>query len=168
MFIPQLIITLYTSYFTPQQAIKPATLQSQINVDSIALTIVIKSYERYAEKPYYLFNGYYIGYGHRNYERFSVINKWEADSLFYADFNHFYSLFSEVRNPKLRLLLTALSFNIGPYKVKKGMIYQFAKQNKVNQFIKLYLSYNKINGKYHKGLYTRRKQELKALQLCLN
>ena len=160
----QLIIAVYSNYL-PHKASKLSYPDFTINTDSIALTIVIKSYERYTDKPYYLFNGYYIGYGHRNYEHFSAIDKQIADSLFYSDFSHFYSLFPEVHNSKLRLLLAALSFNIGPYKVKKSRLYTFAINNNTQAFKNYYLNFSYICGRFHKGLYQRRKNEIRAVNL---
>lgn len=66
---------------------------------------------------------------------------------------------------KYRLLAGMLAYNIGENKVKKST---FLKElNKKNPNMKIvfiqYKAWNKYNGRFHKGLFKRRVEELKII-----
>lgn len=150
---------------TEVELLEPTTEIATIDIDSVNLIRIIKKHETLQLEQYYLFNGWYIGYGHLNKENYRIITKQQADSLFSIDFSQMYNFFSDVKDKRMRLLLASLAYNIGPYKVKKGNVYKYAVKGNKNAFIRSYLRYNKVNGKYHSGLYTRRVNELKTVKL---
>lgn len=108
----------------------------------------------------------YLGYGHRKlpgekYFRGYKMSEREADALLRKDLNKFIALFSDL-NPSDALLMGVLSCNIGLCAVKKSSVYRKLKAGERNIF-KSYTSHSKYKGKFHRGLYKRRCQELIAL-----
>lgn len=108
----------------------------------------------------------YVGYGHQvqpgePYRRGVQLTERQADALLRKDLNKFIGIFNDLR-PIDALLLGVLSYNIGPGAVKKSTVYRKLKAGDRNIF-KAYTSHCKYKGKFHKGLYKRRCQELAAL-----
>ena len=108
----------------------------------------------------------YLGYGHRKlpgekYFRGYKMSEREADMLLRKDLNKFIGIFNDLR-PMDALLMGVLSYNIGPGAVKKSSVYRKLKAGDRNIF-KAYTAHCKYKGKFHKGLYKRRCQELAAL-----
>lgn len=85
----------------------------------------------------------------------------EADVLLRKDLNKFIAIFDDLK-PMDALLLGVLSYNIGPGAVKKSSVYRKLKSGDRN-IIKAYTAHCKYKGRFHKGLYKRRCQELAAL-----
>ena len=85
----------------------------------------------------------------------------EADMLLRKDLNKFIGIFNDLK-PMDALLLGVLSYNIGPGAVKKSSVYRKLKAGDRNIF-KAYTAHCKYKGRFHKGLYKRRCQELAAL-----
>lgn len=108
----------------------------------------------------------YLGYGHRKlpgekYFRGYKMSEREADRLLRKDLNKFIGIFNDLK-PMDALLLGVLSYNIGPGAVKKSSVYRKLKAGDRNIF-KAYTAHCKYKGRFHKGLYRRRCQELAAL-----
>ena len=108
----------------------------------------------------------YLGYGHRKlpgekYFRGYKMSEREADMLLRKDLNKFIGIFNDLR-PMDALLMGVLSYNIGPGAVKKSSVYRKLKAGDRNIF-KAYTAHCKYKGRFHKGLYKRRCQELAAL-----
>ena len=108
----------------------------------------------------------YLGYGHRKlpgekYFRGYKMSEWEADMLLRKDLNKFIGIFNDLR-PMDALLMGVLSYNIGPGAVKKSSVYRKLKAGDRNIY-KAYTAHCKYKGRFHKGLYKRRCQELAAL-----
>lgn len=108
----------------------------------------------------------YLGYGHRKlpgekYFRGYRMSEREADMLLRKDLNKFIGIFNDLQ-PMDALLMGVLSYNIGPGAVKKSSVYRKLKAGDRNIF-KAYTAHCKYKGRFHKGLYTRRCQELAAL-----
>lgn len=108
----------------------------------------------------------YLGYGHRKlpgekYFRGYKMSEREADMLLRKDLNKFIGIFNDLK-PMDALLLGVLSYNIGPGAVKKSSVYWKLKAGDRNIF-KAYTAHCKYKGRFHKGLYKRRCQELAAL-----
>ncbi len=108
----------------------------------------------------------YLGYGHRKlpgekYFRGYKMSEREADMLLRKDLNKFIGIFNDLK-PMDALLMGVLSYNIGPGAVKKSSVYRKLKAGDRNIF-KAYTAHCKYKGRFHKGLYTRRCQELAAL-----
>ena len=108
----------------------------------------------------------YLGYGHRKlpgekYFRGYKMSEREADMLLRKDLNKFIGIFNDLR-PMDALLMGVLSYNIGPGAVKKSTVYRKLKAGDRNIF-KAYTAHCKYKGRFHKGLYKRRCQELAAL-----
>lgn len=110
----------------------------------------------------------YLGYGHRKlpgekYFRGYKMSEREADLLLRKDLNKFIGIFNDLK-PMDALLLGVLSYNIGPGAVKKSSVYRKLKAGDRNIFkFKAYTAHCKYKGRFHKGLYKRRCQELAAL-----
>ncbi len=85
----------------------------------------------------------------------------EADILLRKDLNKFIGIFNDLK-PMDALLMGVLSYNIGPGAVKKSSVYRKLKAGDRNIF-KAYTAHCKYKGRFHKGLYKRRCQELAAL-----
>ena len=85
----------------------------------------------------------------------------EADALLRKDLNKFIALFADFKKSDA-LLLGVLSYNIGPGAVKKSRVYRKLKAGDRNIF-KSYTAHCKYKGKFRKGLYKRRCQELAAV-----
>ena len=108
----------------------------------------------------------YLGYGHRKlpgekYFRGYKMSEREADMLLRKDLNKFIGIFNDLR-PMDALLMGVLSYNIGPGAVKKSTVYRKLKAGDRNIY-KAYTAHCKYKGRFHKGLYKRRCQELAAL-----
>ena len=108
----------------------------------------------------------YLGYGDRKlpgekYFRGYKMSEREADMLLRKDLNKFIGIFNDLK-PMDALLMGVLSYNIGPGAVKKSSVYRKLKAGDRNIF-KAYTAHCKYKGKFHKGLYKRRCQELAAL-----
>lgn len=108
----------------------------------------------------------YLGYGHRKlpgekYFRGYKMSEREADALLRKDLNKFIAIFNDLK-PMDALLLGVLSYNIGPGAVKKSSVYRKLKSGDRN-IVKAYTAHCKNKGRFHKGLYKRRCQELAAL-----
>lgn len=108
----------------------------------------------------------YLGYGHRKlpgekYFRGYKMSEREADMLLRKDLNKFIGIFNDLR-PMDALLMGVLSYNIGPGAVKKSSVYRKLKAGDRNIY-KAYTAHCKYKGRFHKGLYKRRCQELAAL-----
>ena len=108
----------------------------------------------------------YLGYGHRKlpgekYFRGYKMSEREADLLLRKDLNKFIGIFNDLK-PMDALLMGVLSYNIGPGAVKKSSVYRKLKAGDRNIF-KAYTAHCKYKGRFHKGLYKRRCQELAAL-----
>lgn len=108
----------------------------------------------------------YLGYGHRKlpgekYFRGYKMSEREADMLLRKDLNKFIGIFNDLK-PMDALLMGVLSYNIGPGAVKKSSVYLKLKAGDRNIF-KAYTVHCKYKGRFHKGLYKRRCQELAAL-----
>lgn len=108
----------------------------------------------------------YLGYGHRKlpgekYFRGYKMSEREADMLLRKDLNKFIGIFNDLK-PMDALLMGVLSYNIGPGAVKKSSVYRKLKAGDRNIY-KAYTAHCKYKGRFHKGLYTRRCQELAAL-----
>lgn len=110
----------------------------------------------------------YLGYGHRKlpgekyYKGYKMSEK-EADALLRKDLDKFIALFDDFE-PMDALLLGVLSYNIGPGAVKKSSVYQKLKSGD-RDIIKAYTAHCNYKGKFHKGLYRRRCQELSVLYI---
>ncbi len=108
----------------------------------------------------------YLGYGHRKlpgekYFRGYKMSEREADMLLRKDLNKFIGIFNDLK-PMDALLMGVLSYNIGPGAVKKSSVYRKLKAGDRNIY-KAYTAHCKYKGRFHKGLYKRRCQELAAL-----
>ena len=84
----------------------------------------------------------------------------EADALLRKDYARFCELYKEYG--KDRYILAALAYNIGPGAVNKSSVLKKLKAGDRNIF-KAYTAHCKYKGRFHKGLYKRRCQELAAL-----
>lgn len=108
-----------------------------------------------------------ICYGHvvQRGERFAKrqYSEREADALLRHDLNKMLTFFDGFRKSDA-LLLAVLSYNIGPGAVQKSSVYKKLKSGDRNIF-KAYTSHCHYRGKFHKGLYSRRCQELAAIYI---
>lgn len=108
----------------------------------------------------------YLGYGHRKlpgekYFRGYKMGEQEADALLRKDLDKFIGIFNDLK-PMDALLLGVLSYNIDPGAVKKSLVYRKLRAGDRN-IVKAYTAHCKYKGKFHKGLYKCRCQEIAAL-----
>lgn len=126
---------------------------------------LIKKYETWHGEK----NPNEMGYGHTilsKQEKMlkSTFTREQGDSLLRKDLNDKMKCFKHL-SFKYRLLAGMLAYNIGENKVKKST---FLKElNKKNPNMKIvfiqYKAWNKYNGRFHKGLFKRRVEELKII-----
>lgn len=106
-----------------------------------------------------------IGYGHKvqpgePYLRGTKLSEQQAEALLRQDLKklcHKYSRFG-----KDAVLLGALAYNCGPSVVNHSSLLKKLKAGDRNIF-KVYTSFCRYKGKFHKQLYNRRISEFKAL-----
>lgn len=109
----------------------------------------------------------YVGYGHQvqpgePYRRGVQLTEAQADALLRKDLRKFCSLYAQYG--KDSILLGCLAYNCGPGVVNKSSILKKLKSGNRNIF-KAYTSHCRYKGKFHKGLYKRRWQEIVALYI---
>ena len=107
----------------------------------------------------------YIGYGHQvqpgePYRRGVQLTEAQADALLRKDLKKLCALYSEYG--KDSVLLGALAYNCGPGVVNKSSIIKKLKAGDRDIF-GIYTSYCHYEGKWHKGIHTRRLTEFAAL-----
>jgi GH24 family phage-related lysozyme (muramidase) len=140
----------------PKQALK---FNYSENNDYEYLISVIKKYEVFRSYPYELFGQTYIGFG--SMIKTDHLTEQKADSVLRNEFNNnllFVMKKGRFLSRKKQLLIAALNFNIGCSKILKSGIY-----NNDSTFAEKYVKYSYINGKWHKKLNQRRKEEIKIL-----
>lgn len=124
------------------------------------MIFVISKYEKYQEKPYKLFGKWFVGYGHLTTDSVTTVCKSTATDLLKNDLQtsinyvkHYYNADNKTVH-KIALLV----YNCGIGTVLKTNIIQLAKnQSCIDE---AFLSFNKINDKYHEKLQQRRINEL--------
>jgi GH24 family phage-related lysozyme (muramidase) len=127
--------------------------------------LVIKYYEGWHTAKHHP----YIGYGHqlRPTDRLTWrLSRQQADSLLRADLRDYCALFR--RYGKDSLLLAALAYNVGPYKLLGNSTLPKSRLLKMIErgdrgFAKEYLKYCYVDGVYYPSIRRRRWTELRVL-----
>jgi GH24 family phage-related lysozyme (muramidase) len=127
--------------------------------------LVIKYYEGWHTAKHHP----YIGYGHqlRPTDRLTWrLSRQQADSLLRADLRDYCALFR--RYGKDSLLLAALAYNVGPYKLLGNSTLPKSRLLKMIErgdrgFAKEYLRYCYVDGVYYPSIRRRRWTELRVL-----
>jgi len=125
---------------------------------------LLKSFEKFEPRPYKLGVYNYIGYGHLilSSEDFTFITEKKASEILKDDYKKKYQ-FMRKSLPGINInyvhLCTLLAFNIGEGEVVNTRFFRAVKSNK--KISKLYKNFCYFEGKKHKGLLSRRVQELK-------
>jgi GH24 family phage-related lysozyme (muramidase) len=127
--------------------------------------LVIKYYEGWHTAKHHP----YIGYGHqlRPTDRLTWrLSRQQADSLLRADLRDYCALFR--RYGKDSLLLAALAYNVGPYKLLGNSTLPKSRLLKMIEcgdrgFAKEYLKYCYVDGVYYASIRRRRWTELRVL-----
>lgn len=107
----------------------------------------------------------YIGYGHRvwpgdPYKRGVQLNEEQADKLLREDLDKLCARYRSFGADSL--LLATLAYNVGHGMVNRSSIISKLKDG--NRDIRdIYVSYNRFNGKVHKGIQSRRIEEFDSL-----
>ncbi len=106
-----------------------------------------------------------VGYGHKvlpgeNFKKGQVLTEAEADALLRKDLSKLVNMYKSYG--KDALLLGVLAYNVGIGHVNRSSLVTMLKKGNRN-IQNVYTSFCKYKGKIHKGIHSRRVEELKTL-----